>query len=144
MQKILSFVFAAIMLLMLGSCDTYAQFGTYEDEIVYEYSYAAYPVRYINGLPYYYAYYNGIWTWLILPRTYYPHIRHHYPMRYHRPPTHYNRPNTYRPNPYRHGPVHPDTRPNPHRGTYGQHRSPSRGGFGGAHKGGGNHFGGRR
>jgi hypothetical protein len=147
MRKLLSFIFAALMLLMLGSCETYAQFGAYDDDIVYEYSYAAYPVRYIDGLAYYYSFHNGIWTWVLLPRAYYPHIRRHYPMTYHRPQIHYNRPSVYRPAPHRHGSVHPDRKSTPNRGTCGNggdvHRRQS-GGFSVGNRGGGSYFHGRR
>jgi hypothetical protein len=85
MKKLLTFILASITILTLTSCEVYAQPGIIEDGIVYEYSYNNYPVRYINGLPYYYNYYNNVWTWVVLPEIYRPHIVHHRPFRYNTP-----------------------------------------------------------
>ena len=91
MKNFLTFLFASIMLMMLVSCDSYAQMEFYDNGIVHEYSYNAYPVRYVGGVAYYYTFYNDVWTWLLLPRTCYPMIVHHRPIRYSRPiHRHYN------------------------------------------------------
>ena len=79
----------------LMSCDTYAQTYMENDGIVYEYSYNSYPVRYINGIAYYYTYYNNLWRWIILPDMYRPYIIRHRPYLYSRPHVAYQHRNTY-------------------------------------------------
>jgi len=90
MKKFIAILMTVFALFSLSSCEAYGQ-AYYMDNngIVYEYSYESYPVRYINGVPYYYCLTNGIWNWIILPRTYYPYVVHHYPR-------HYVHPNGYR------------------------------------------------
>lgn len=93
MKKFIAILLTVFALLSLNSCDTYAQgYYMYNNGIVYEYSYYSYPVRYINGIAYYYCLTNGIWNWIILPRTYYPSVIHHRPMRYVHPHNGYRRP----------------------------------------------------
>ena len=93
MKKFINVLLLVLGLLSLNSCDCYAQ-GYYmiNNGVVYEYSYESYPVRYFGGIPYYYCLSNGIWRWIVLPRTYYPHIVHHYPRRYVHPNNGYRRP----------------------------------------------------
>lgn len=101
MKKFIAILLTVFALLSLNSCDTYAQgYYMYNNGIVYEYSYDSYPVRYINGIAYYYCLTNGIWNWIILPRTYYPSVIHHRPMRYVHPHNGYRRPDVryYAPN----------------------------------------------
>lgn len=93
MKKFITILFAVFALLSFSSCDTYAQdYYMYNNGIVYEYSYNSYPVRYINGIAYYYCITNGIWNWVILPRAYYPYVVQHYPRRYVHPHNGYRRP----------------------------------------------------
>ena len=151
MKKLLTIIFAAIVLLTLNSCDSYAQVGLYDDAVVYEYSYSGHPVRYIHGIAYYYTIYNDVWSWILLPHAYYPYVRHHAPVRYIRPsykyyPSHmYSHP--------QHREVRPGQRVNPGnrpggapRGGYrpsGGHSAP-RGGYNHQGHQGGQRGGGRR
>lgn len=92
MKKIIFMALMVFSLLTVTSCDTYPQSVIYDDGFVYEYSYNSCPVRYINGVAYYYCLYNNIWTWVILDRIYYNRIIHHpHPVRYVYPHNHYNR-----------------------------------------------------
>lgn len=93
MKKFITILFTAFALLSLNSCEAYAQdYYMYNNGMVYEYSYESHPVRYINDIAYYYCLTNGIWNWVILPRTYYPYVVHHYPRRYVHPHNGYRRP----------------------------------------------------
>jgi hypothetical protein len=124
-KKFLSFLFAGLMLLMLVSCDTYAQIYSTNDGVTYEYSCGTSPVMYVRGTAYYYVYYDNMWTWRVLPRDYYNIIIHHEP-RFYRHSLYYNN--------YMRGPVihhYPSTeRLNEHRRSYNDRR----GGF--SHQGG--------
>lgn len=114
MKKFITILLAAFALLAFNSCETYAQdYYMYNNGIVYEYSYNSYPVRYFNGIAYYYCLTNGIWNWVILPRTYYPSVIHHYPMRYVHPHNGYRRPDVR----FRHSANTPHQRNVPHGGN---------------------------
>ena len=83
MEKIIKILLFIISILMFSSCDTFAQeYYIGEHTIVYEYSYRNYPVRYVNGIPYYYCLIDNIWNWYVLPITYHTYIVHHRPLRY--------------------------------------------------------------
>jgi hypothetical protein len=83
MKKIILTLFTIFTLLNLTSCETYAQAFPYEDGFMYEYTYNSYPVRYVNGVAYYYCLYNNVWTWIIIDRMHYDRIIHHpRPIRY--------------------------------------------------------------
>lgn len=119
MKKYIAIFSAIIILLTLTSCETYAQTYVYDDEILYEYSYNNHPVRYVNGIPYYYLF-DNVWRWAILPQIYHREIIHHpHPLTYHRfIPRHYGRPL-----------VNHQRKPNPPRtrSYRGNHRTYSRG-----------------
>lgn len=93
----------SVMMLNLTSCDTYVQSVVCDDGFVYEYSYNTYPVRYVDGVFYYYAFVGNIWRWILLDRMYYSRIIHHSrPMRYVYP-RHVYRPHAFAPNGRHHG-----------------------------------------
>lgn len=94
MKKILKLLLVVLMVLSTISCDAYAQaYYVEERPVVYEYSYNNFPVRYVNGIAYYYCFFDNIWNWYVLPRAYYPYISHHRPLRYVHHRNVYNRPN---------------------------------------------------
>ena len=79
-------IFATLLLFTITtitSCDAYSHAVCMSNEgITYEYTYNTYPVRYFNGIPYYYAPYNNHWCWSVIERPYRSRIIHHAPTRY--------------------------------------------------------------
>ena len=83
MKKLIIGIIASIVMLTFVSCDTYAQVAYSDDVFTYEYTYNRFPVKYIDGVAYYYCMTNNIWRWVILPEIYYGQIIHHpRPLRY--------------------------------------------------------------
>lgn len=98
MKKIIVVLIAVFTVLTFTSCETYAQTVVDDNGIVYEYSYNDYPVRYIDGVAYYYFLVDNIWRWTVLPHAYYPYIIHHHrPLVYHRPVNYYHHYYSHRP-----------------------------------------------
>lgn len=100
MRKFLLCLLITVISFMMTSCGAYIQGYIDDMDVTYEWSYNGWPVRYVNGVAYYYV----DWRWRVLPESYYGYVRHHpYPMRQGRPYITYPNKRSNGPHVQRHG-----------------------------------------